>query len=99
MAEVKKIKVENTEFEVKAIAKNYASLFLRVAKKAPVTGMTVDQMIEIKEFIDYLGKNIDKKELELYPSRIKNMIEKINNHGWIEFSEELVALIVYLRSL
>ena len=101
MAEVKKIKVENTKFEEKQIADNYLRLFLRVTRKAPVSGLTIEQMINQKELIDYLIA-ADKEKfnfMELTPSQIKTIKDKVNKFPWAVHSDELITLFKYLESL
>lgn len=94
-----KIKVKNKEFEAKAIANNYAGLFQRVLRNAPTTGMTIGDMADMADLIKRLTEQKDAAVVELTAAEIKKVKERANNFPWATFSEELVEMDAYLKTL
>ncbi len=100
MAEVKKVKVENSEFENQsAFGKRYSAVMLKSLRNAPTTGMTVGGMKEISEVIDVIEKAKDDLMILLTPAQLKVVLKKTREIPWLVFDKELITLDDYLGSL
>lgn len=94
MAEVK-----NEVFEEKGIADNYVGLFLRVLKNAHVKGLTIGEMTEMQGLIKTLSEAQKAKTVKLTASEIAKIRDRANSFPWAIYSDELVEMDKYLKSL
>lgn len=99
MAEIKKIKVENSEFKNKAFGERYSYVFLRALKNSPLEGMTVGDMKEIQDIVNYIESWKDLAILEMSKSDIDIIIAKTRAIKWVVFDDEIIQMDNYLASL
>ena len=99
MADVKKIKIENSELKEKQIGKRYADVMLRGLRSGGAQGLTVGEMADIAELIKTIKEIKEDSVIELTAADLKTVIVKTQAIQWFAFSQEIVDMDKYLTSL